>query len=111
MSNLTLFETILLVLCAVLIAALAAILWWHLAGDRVKALIAGWMALPLFWRLVLPVVFGAFVLHGSVKRGEVVELNVLPGASRVSADHNVNNFNALPVKKIVVSRFKRKLPS
>ena len=53
-----------------LIAALAAILWWHLAGDRVMALIAGWLALPLFWKIVLPVLFGAFVLHGSVKRGE-----------------------------------------
>ena len=72
MPNLTPFEIALLILGAVLIAALAAILWWHLAGDRVKALIAGWLALPLFWKIVLPVVFGAFVLHGSVKRGEVV---------------------------------------
>ena len=72
MPNLTPFEIALLVFGAVLIAALAAILWWHLAGDRVKALIAGWMALPLFWKIVLPIVFGAFVLHGSVKRGEVV---------------------------------------
>ena len=72
MPNLTPFEIALLVLGAVLVTVLAAILWWHLAGDRVKALIAGWMALPLFWRLVLPVVFGAFVLHGSVKRGEGV---------------------------------------
>ena len=30
------------------------------------------MALPLFWKIVLPVVFGVFVLHGTVKRGEVV---------------------------------------
>ena len=72
MPNLTPFEITLLVLGAVLIIALAAILWWHLAGDRVKALIAGWLALPLFWKIVLPVVFGAFVLHGSVKKGEVV---------------------------------------
>ena len=72
MPNLTPFEIALLILGAVLIAALAAILWWRFAGDRVKALIAGWMALPLFWKIVLPVVFGAFVLHGSVKRGEVV---------------------------------------
>ena len=57
MLNLTPFEIALLILGAVLIAALAAILWWHLAGDRVKALIAGWMALPLFWKIVLPVVF------------------------------------------------------
>ena len=64
MPNLTPFEIALLILGAVLIAALAAILWWRFAGDRVKALIAGWMALPLFWKIVLPVVFGAFVLHG-----------------------------------------------
>ena len=57
MPNLTPFEIALLILCAVLVTVLAAILWWHLAGDRVKALIAGWMALPLFWKIVLPVVF------------------------------------------------------
>ena len=73
MPNLTPFEIILLSLAALLIAVLAAILWWHLAGDRVKALIAGWMALPLFWKIVLPVVFGAFVLHGSGKSDGVGE--------------------------------------
>ena len=70
MPNLTPFEIALLILCAVLVTVLAAILWWRFAGDRVKALIAGWLALPLFWKIVLPVVFGAFVLHGSVKRGD-----------------------------------------
>ena len=59
MLNLTSFEIALLILCAVLIIALAAILWWRFAGDRVKALIAGWLALPLLWKIVLPVVFGA----------------------------------------------------
>ena len=39
MPNLTPFEIALLVFGAVLVAAFAAILWWHLAGDRVKALI------------------------------------------------------------------------
>ena len=73
MPNLTPFEIALLILGAVLVAALAAILWWRLAGDRVKALIAGWMALPLFWKIVLPVVFGAFVLHGSIKSDGVGE--------------------------------------
>ena len=72
MLNLTLFEIILISLAAALIAALAVILWWHLAGERVKALIAGWLALPLLWKIVLPVVFGAFVLHGSVKSNESV---------------------------------------
>ena len=71
MPNLTPFEIALLILGAVLVAALAAIMWWRLAGERVKALIAGWLALPLLWKIVLPMVFGAFVLHGSVKKGEV----------------------------------------
>ena len=72
MLNLSIFEIALLILCAVLTAVLLAIMWWRVAGERVKALIAGWLALPLLWKIVLPMVFGAFVLHGSVKRGEVV---------------------------------------
>ena len=48
MPNLTLFEITLLVLCAVLTAVLLAIMWWKMAGERVKALIAGWLKLPLF---------------------------------------------------------------
>ena len=72
MLNLFIFEITLLVLCAVLIAVLLAIMWWRIAGERVKALIAGWLALPLLWKIVLPVVFGAFVLHGSVKSNENV---------------------------------------
>ena len=72
MLNLTTFEIALLILCAVLAAVLLAIMWWRIVGERVKALIAGWLALPLLWKIVLPMVFGAFVLHGSVKRGEVV---------------------------------------
>ena len=43
-----------------------------MAGERVKALIAGWLALPLLWKIVLPMLFCAFVLHGSVKRGDNV---------------------------------------
>ena len=57
MFDLTPFEIALLILCAVLIVALGVILWWRFAGDRVKALIAGWLALPLVWKIVLPVVF------------------------------------------------------
>ncbi|MBR4894281.1 MAG: hypothetical protein IKZ36_03680, partial [Kiritimatiellae bacterium] len=57
MPNLTPFEIALLILGAVLVAALAAIMWWRLAGERVKALIAGWLALPLLWKIVLPMVF------------------------------------------------------
>ena len=79
MPNLTPFEITLLILCAVLVTTLGVILWWHLAGDRVKALIAGLMALLLFWKIVLPVVFGAFVLHGSVgSGGNVANVKVLP---------------------------------
>ena len=62
MPNLTLFEIALLVLCAVLIAVLLAIMWWRMVGERVKALIEGWLALSLLWKIVLPMVFGAFVL-------------------------------------------------
>ena len=82
MLNLFIFEITLLVLCAVLIAVLLAIMWWRIAGDRVKALIAGWLALPLLWKIVLPVVFGAFVLYGSVKRGDnVANVKVFPIAN------------------------------
>ncbi len=82
MPNLTPFEITLLVLGAVLVAALGVILWWRFAGDMVKALIAGWMALPLFWKIILPVVFGAFVLHGTVKRDDnVANVKVLPIAN------------------------------
>ena len=72
MLNFSIFEIALLALCAVLTAVLVAIMWWRIAGERVKALIAGWLKLPLLWKIVLPVVFGAFVLHGSVKRGDNV---------------------------------------
>ena len=59
MFELRLFEIALLSLGAVLIAMLGVIPWWQMAGDRVKALIAGRLALPLLWKIVLPVVFGA----------------------------------------------------
>ena len=58
MLNLTLFEIILLSLAAVLTAVLLVVMWWKIAGERVKALIAGWLALPLLWKIVLPVVLG-----------------------------------------------------
>ena len=57
MLNLTLFEIVLLSLAAVLVTTFSIILWWRLAGERVKALIAGWLALPLLWKIVLPMVF------------------------------------------------------
>ena len=63
MPNLTLFEIALLILCAVLTVVLLAIMWWKIAGERVKALWRGWLALPLLWKIVLPIVFGAFVRH------------------------------------------------
>ena len=45
------------------------------------------------WKVVLPVVFGAFVLHGSVKRGEVVgeggeDFNRVERADRVDGDES-----------------------
>ena len=73
MPNLTLFENALLALCAVLTVVLLAIMWWRMAGERVKAIWCGWLALPLLWKIVLPVVFGAFVLHGSGKSDGVGE--------------------------------------
>ena len=57
MFDFTPFEIVLLILCAVLTAVLLAVMWWKIAGERVKALIAGWLALPLLWKIVLPVVF------------------------------------------------------
>ena len=57
MLNLSIFEIALLILCAVLTAVLAAILWWRIAGERVKAIWCGWLALPLLWKIVLPMVF------------------------------------------------------
>ena len=53
MPNLILFEIVLLSLAVVLVTTLGVILWWRLAGERVKALIAGWLALPLLWKIVL----------------------------------------------------------
>ena len=50
MPNLILFEIVLLSLAVVLVTTLGVILWWHLAGERVKALIAGWLKLPLLWK-------------------------------------------------------------
>ena len=41
MLDLTTFEIALLALYAVLIAVLLAVVWWRIAGERVKALIAG----------------------------------------------------------------------
>ena len=95
MLNLSIFEIALLALCAVLTAVLLAIMWWRIAGERVKALIAGWLALPLLWKIVLPVVFGAFVLHGSVKKGEVV------GTSCSGRKEGENSAHTIPFRLIV----------
>ena len=37
----------------------------RIVGERVKALIAGWLALPLLWKIVLPVVFGVLKVNQS----------------------------------------------
>ena len=70
MLNLSIFETTLLVLGAVLLAVLLAVMWWRLAGERVKALIAGWWALPLLWKIVLPVVFAGVSAPALIKGDE-----------------------------------------
>ena len=41
MLNPSIFEIILLSLGAVLTAVLLVIMWWRIAGERVKALVAG----------------------------------------------------------------------
>ena len=90
MLNLSIFEIALLALCAVLTAVLLAIMWWRIAGERVKALIAGWLALPLLWKIVLPMVFGAFVLHGLIKSDGVGEC----GSEGVGGKGSVANPNS-----------------
>ena len=90
MLNLSRFEIALLILCAVLTAVLLAIVWWRIAGERVKALIAGWLALPLLWKIVLSMVFGAFVLHGSIKSDGVGEC----GSEGVGGKGSVANPNS-----------------
>ena len=70
MLNLSIFEIALLILCAVLTAVLLAIMWWRIAGERVKALIAGWLALPLLWKIVLPMVFAGVSAPALIKGDE-----------------------------------------
>ena len=70
MLNLTLFEIILLSLAAVLVTTLGIILWWRLAGERVKALWCGWLALPLLWKIVLPMVFAGVSAPALIKGDE-----------------------------------------
>ena len=112
MPNLTLFEIALLILCAVLTAVLLAIMWWRIAGERVKALWSGWLALPLLWKIVLPVVFGAFVLHGTVKRDDFVSRveradRVDGGEENVANGASVANSNfQFPIGNIGIDNWK-----
>ena len=69
MLDLGLLESALLLLCAALLTALCVLVWWKVVGGRVKELISEWWRLPVFWKVVLPLVFGAFCLHGSTKNG------------------------------------------
>ena len=77
MLNLSIFEIALLILCAVLTAVLLAIRWWRIAGESVKALIAGWLSLPLLWKIVLPVVFAGVSAPALIK-GDDDEARVVP---------------------------------
>ena len=78
MLDLGLLESALLLLCAALLTAFCVLAWWKAVGGRVKELISEWRGLPIFWRIILPVVFGAFCLHGSTKNGNVANVQVLP---------------------------------
>ncbi|MBO5647401.1 MAG: hypothetical protein J6S30_01380, partial [Kiritimatiellae bacterium] len=78
MLDLGYLESALLLLCAALLTAFFALVWWKAVGGRVKELISEWRGLPIFWRIILPVVFGAFCLHGSTKNGNVANVQVLP---------------------------------
>ena len=78
MLDLGYLESALLFLSAALLTALCALAWWKVVGGRVKELIGEWRRLPLFWKIVLPIVFAAFCLHGSTKNGNVANVQVLP---------------------------------
>ena len=80
MLDLGYLESALLLLSAALLTALCALAWWKVVGGRVKELMSEWRRLPIFWRIILPVVFGAFCLHGSTKNGNVASEQVLPVA-------------------------------
>ena len=69
MLDLGCLESALLLLSAVLFTALCVLVWWKVVGGRVKELISEWRRLPVFWKVVLPLVFAAFCLHGSTKNG------------------------------------------
>ena len=64
-----------------LVAALLVIVWWNVVEGRLKELWREWSKLPLFWKMVLSVVFGAFVLHGSTKTGESEDKGLWPGSN------------------------------
>ena len=108
MPNLTPFEIALLILCAVLIVALGVILWWRFAGDRVKALIAGWLALPLLWKIVLPVVFAgvsapALFKGDEDKKSELQKLEYYREIFAAGANFTPEVAEALMAKSISVS--------
>ena len=70
MPNLSIFEIALLILCAVLTAVLLTVVWWRIAGERVKAIWRGWCKLPLLWKIVLPVVFAGVSAPALIKGDE-----------------------------------------
>ena len=78
MLDLGYLESALLLLSAALLAVLCALVWWKVVGRRVKELLGEWRRLPVLWKVILPLVFGAFCLHGSTKNGKVANVQVLP---------------------------------
>ena len=80
MLNFDFFESALLFLSAALLTAFCVLVWWKVVGQRIKELWSEWRRLPVFWKVILPVIFGAFCLHGSTKNGNVASEQVLPVA-------------------------------
>ena len=78
MLDLGYLESALLLLSAALLTAFCVLVWWKVVGRRVKELLGEWRRLPIFWKVILSVIFGAFCLHGSTKNGNVANVQVLP---------------------------------
>ena len=108
MLDLGYLESALLLLSAALLTAFCALVWWKVVGGRVKELISEWQRLPVFWKVVLPLVFGAFCLHGSTKNGNVASEQVLPVAkSNYQSGNGENPSNLVNPVNPVQKKFTR----